>query len=85
MVKERKVLGLLENNKLYILNDTYDKLIYCYKKIYGFEEWHRNPALVEAKIKEHLKKDKRLTGAIVSVGVTCKITNKQYTLKIKID
>ena len=39
----------------------------------------------EAKIKEHLKKDKRLTGAIVSVGVTCKITNKQYTLKIKID
>lgn len=24
----------------------------CYKKIYGFEEWHRNPALVEAKIKE---------------------------------
>ena len=23
------------NNKLYILNDTYDKLIYCYKKIYG--------------------------------------------------
>ena len=24
----------------------------CYKKIYGFEEWHRNPVLVEAKIKE---------------------------------
>ncbi len=24
----------------------------CYKKIYGFEEWHRNPTLVEAKIKE---------------------------------
>ena len=24
----------------------------CYKKIYGFEGWHRNPALVEAKIKE---------------------------------
>ena len=40
----------------------------------------------KAKIKEYLlQKDKRLTGAIVTVGVTCKITNKHYTLKIKID
>ncbi len=39
----------------------------------------------KAKIKEYLKKDKNLTGAIVKVGVTCKITNKHYTLKIKID
>ena len=25
---------------------------FCYKKVYGIEEWHRDPALVEAKIKE---------------------------------
>ena len=37
----------------------------------------------ELKIKEYLQKDKSLTGAIVTVGVTCKITNKHYTLKIK--
>ena len=37
------------------------------------------------KIKEYLlQKDKSLTGAIVTVGVTCKITNKKYTLKIKL-
>lgn len=24
----------------------------CYRKIYGVEEWHRDPVLVEAKIKE---------------------------------
>lgn len=24
----------------------------CYKKVFGFEEWHKNPNLVEAKIKE---------------------------------
>lgn len=40
---------------------------------------------IEEKIKEILSKDKSLTGAIVTVGVTCKITKKQYTLKIKID
>ena len=35
----------------------------------------------KAKIKEYLlQKDKSLTGAIVKVGVTCKITNKHYTL-----
>ncbi|MCT7405025.1 hypothetical protein [Aliarcobacter cryaerophilus] len=39
----------------------------------------------KAKIKEYLSKDKSLTGATVRVGVTCKITKKQYTLKIKID
>lgn len=37
------------------------------------------------KIKEYLSRDKNLKGSIVKVGVTCKITNKQYTLKIKID
>ena len=40
---------------------------------------------IEEKIKEILSKDKSLTGCIVKVGVTCKITNKHYTLKIKID
>lgn len=40
---------------------------------------------IEEKIKEILSKDKSLTGAMVTVGVTCKITGKQYTLKIKID
>ena len=38
----------------------------------------------KAKIKEYLKKDKSLMGATVRVGVTCKITNKHYTLKIKL-
>ena len=39
---------------------------------------------IEQKLKEILSKDKSLTGAIVTVGVTCKITNKKYTLKIKL-
>lgn len=39
----------------------------------------------KAKIKEYLSKDKSLKNSIVTVGVTCKITKKQYTLKIKID
>ena len=38
----------------------------------------------KAKIKEYLKKDKSLTGAIVTVGVTCKITKKKYNLLIKL-
>ena len=39
----------------------------------------------KAKIKEYLlQKDKRLTGAIVTVGVTCKITKKKYNLEIKL-
>ena len=38
----------------------------------------------KAKIKEYLQKDKSLKNSIVSVGVTCKITNKHYTLKIKL-
>ena len=39
----------------------------------------------KAKIKEYLEKDKSLKNSIVTVGVTCKITGKQYNLKIKID
>lgn len=39
----------------------------------------------KAKIKEYLQRDKTLKNSIVTVGVTCKITKKQYTLKIKID
>jgi hypothetical protein len=39
----------------------------------------------KAKIKEYLSKDKSLKNSIVTVGVTCKITKKQYTLKIKLD
>ena len=38
----------------------------------------------EAKIKEYLSKDKSLKNSIIYVGVTCKITNKHYTLKIKL-
>lgn len=38
----------------------------------------------KAKIKEYLKKDKSLTGAIVTVGVVCKVTKKKYNLVIKI-
>ncbi len=39
----------------------------------------------KAKIKEYLlQKDKSLTGAIVTVGVTCQITKKKYNLVIKI-
>ena len=37
------------------------------------------------KIKEYLlQKDKSLTGAIVTVGVTCKTTKKKYNLLIKL-
>ena len=37
------------------------------------------------KIKEYLlQKDKSLTGAIVTVGVTCKITKKKHLIKIKL-
>ena len=39
---------------------------------------------VEQKIKEILSKDKSLTGAIVTVGVTCKITKKKHYLVIKL-
>lgn len=39
---------------------------------------------IEQKIKEILSKDKSLTGAIVTVGVTCKITKKKYNLVIKL-
>ncbi len=39
---------------------------------------------IEEKIKEILSKDKSLTGAIVTVGVTCKITKKKYNLVIKL-
>lgn len=39
----------------------------------------------KAKIKEYLSKDKSLKNSIVTVGVTCKVTNKKYNLKIKID
>ena len=39
----------------------------------------------KAKIKEYLQKDKTLKNSVVTVGVTCKITKKQYTLKIKLD
>ncbi len=39
----------------------------------------------KAKLKEYLQKDRTLKNSIVTVGVTCKITKKQYTLKIKID
>lgn len=39
---------------------------------------------IEQKIKEILEKDKSLTGAIVTVGVTCKITKKKYNLVIKL-
>ncbi|MCT7538759.1 hypothetical protein N5T82_02725 [Aliarcobacter cryaerophilus] len=39
----------------------------------------------KAKIKEYLSRDKSLKNSIVTVGVSCKITNKHYTLKIKID
>lgn len=39
----------------------------------------------KAKIKEYLSKDKSLTGCVVTVGVTCKITKKKYNLEIKID
>ena len=38
----------------------------------------------ELKIKEYLQKDKSLTGAIVTVGVTCKITKKKHLIKIKL-
>ena len=39
----------------------------------------------KSKIKEYLlQKDKSLTGAIVTVGVTCKITKKKYNLVIKL-
>ncbi len=39
---------------------------------------------IEQKIKEILSKDKSLTGAIVTVGVTCKISKKKYNLVIKL-
>ena len=39
----------------------------------------------KAKIKEYLSRDKSLKNSVVTVGVTCKITKKQYTLKIKLD
>ncbi len=39
---------------------------------------------IEQKIKEILSKDKSLTGAIVTVGVTCKITKKKQNLVIKL-
>lgn len=39
---------------------------------------------IEEKIKEILSKDKNLTGAIVTVGLTCKITKKKYNLVIKL-
>ena len=39
---------------------------------------------IEEKIKEILTKDKSLTGAMVTVGVTCKITKKKYNLVIKL-
>jgi hypothetical protein len=39
----------------------------------------------KAKIKEYLQRDKTLKNSVVTVGVTCKITKKQYTLKIKLD
>jgi hypothetical protein len=39
----------------------------------------------KAKVKEYLSKDKSLKNSIVYVGVSCKRTNKHYTLKIKID
>lgn len=39
----------------------------------------------KAKIKQYLQRDKSLKNSVVTVGVTCKITQKQYTLKIKID
>ena len=39
---------------------------------------------IEQKIKEILSKDKSLTGAIVTVGVTCKITKKKHLIKIKL-
>ncbi len=39
----------------------------------------------KAKLKEYLQKDRTLKNSIVTVVVTCKITKKQYTLKIKID
>ncbi len=39
---------------------------------------------IEQKLKEILSKDKSLTGAIVTVGVTCKITKKKYNLVIKL-
>ena len=38
----------------------------------------------ELKIKEYLQKDKSLTGAIVTVGVVCKITKKKHLIKIKL-
>ena len=38
----------------------------------------------KAKIKEYLSKDKSLTGAIVTVGVVCKVTKKKYNLEIKL-
>lgn len=40
---------------------------------------------IEEKIKEILSKDDSLKNSVVTVGVTCKITGKQYTLRIKID
>ena len=39
---------------------------------------------IEQKLKEILSKDKSLTGAIVTVGVTCKITKKKQNLVIKL-
>lgn len=38
----------------------------------------------ELKIKEYLLKDKSLTGAIVTVGVTCQVTKKKHLIKIKL-
>ena len=39
---------------------------------------------IEEKIKEILSKDKSLTGAIITVGLTCKTTKKKYNLVIKL-
>mgnify|MGYP003527762783 FL=1 len=39
---------------------------------------------IEEKIKEILSKDKSLTGAMVTVGVTCKKKKKKYNLVIKL-
>ena len=39
----------------------------------------------EAKLKEYLSKDESLKNSVATVGITCKITKKKYTLRIKID
>ena len=39
----------------------------------------------EAKIKEYLSKDESLKNSVATVGITCKITKKKYTLRIEID